>query len=640
MTGPTPPASLLVVGLDVPATLPDGRSQVAPSLVDRVEPTESVVSALDRRGADSLVVAPDVEADHRRTVADAVRCADEQLPLLSLTDDPVSAVEETAHAEAVPPDDPERVERRLASLVADYRERRETAAASHLADCRERVLEGRWPTSSALLAALCEALVAFDEYEFAWYGQSALQAGSLEARAWAGSDALTETTFEPGLVRAGWGPSGRAAITSEPAVVHDIGGNGDFLPWLDAEPETFGIHAVAAAPITAPGAGVPFGQLAIYAGRPSAFTGRERTALESLARAVADRLTAFDRERWQVGDGVGTDHLAELVAGFPDLAVVYDDAGRYVDVLTPHQVRNFATPAELLGEHVADVLPAPAASRVLEAVQGAVESNEVRRTEYPIEVGEEPLWYEAKVAPVGLSDGRRLAVATVRETTERKATERELARQKDRIERLAGILSHDLKNHLGKASGWAELAREAGGDDLDELERVNTVLTEMRTLLDETIEMIRQSQRVLETEPVDVGTLATQCWANLPERGQLDVDPGLTPVMADPDRVRQLLENLFANVVDHAGPTASVRVGASRSGFFVADDGPGVDADDRESVFEFGYSSSADGSGFGLAIVEEIAQAHGWSTSLGESEAGGARFEFGDVEWATADATD
>jgi signal transduction histidine kinase len=58
----------------------------------------------------------------------------------------------------------------------------------------------------------------------------------------------------------------------------------------------------------------------------------------------------------------------------------------------------------------------------------------------------------------------------------------------------------------------------------------------------------------------------------------------------------------------------------------VADDGPGVPPGQRDHVFDRGYSAAEDGTGFGLAIVEEIATAHGWTVSVTESEAGGARF--------------
>ena len=69
-------------------------------------------------------------------------------------------------------------------------------------------------------------------------------------------------------------------------------------------------------------------------------------------------------------------------------------------------------------------------------------------------------------------------------------------------------------------------------------------------------------------------------------------------------------------------------------GFYVADTGPGIPPSDREDVFEAGYSTSEDGTGFGLRIVGQIADAHGWEITVTESEngEGGARFEFTGVE--------
>jgi signal transduction histidine kinase len=62
-------------------------------------------------------------------------------------------------------------------------------------------------------------------------------------------------------------------------------------------------------------------------------------------------------------------------------------------------------------------------------------------------------------------------------------------------------------------------------------------------------------------------------------------------------------------------------------GFAVEDDGPGIPAEDRERVFERGFSTNHDGTGFGLAIVRRIVDAHGWRVRVSESAAGGARFE-------------
>jgi len=68
-----------------------------------------------------------------------------------------------------------------------------------------------------------------------------------------------------------------------------------------------------------------------------------------------------------------------------------------------------------------------------------------------------------------------------------------------------------------------------------------------------------------------------------------------------------------------------------RVGFYVEDDGPGIPFERREYVLRFGVSTGS-GSGYGLAIVRTIVEAHGWSLAVVDSSQGGARFEVLDVE--------
>ncbi|PSQ36258.1 hypothetical protein BRD05_03395 [Halobacteriales archaeon QS_9_70_65] len=81
------------------------------------------------------------------------------------------------------------------------------------------------------------------------------------------------------------------------------------------------------------------------------------------------------------------------------------------------------------------------------------------------------------------------------------------------------------------------------------------------------------------------------------------------------------------------GVTVTVTIGTFEDGFYVADDGPGIPPEEREAVFESGYSTGRSGTGLGLSIVEQVAREHGWTIGLGESADGGARFEFTGVEF-------
>jgi signal transduction histidine kinase len=151
-------------------------------------------------------------------------------------------------------------------------------------------------------------------------------------------------------------------------------------------------------------------------------------------------------------------------------------------------------------------------------------------------------------------------------------------------------------------------------------------------IVEDVLTLAQQGQTVSETEPVDGTVVTTSAWAFVEtESATLDASWDST-IDADASRLQQLLENLFRNTIERAGLDATISVGELETGFYVEDDGPGIPPDDRETVFESGYSSDEGGTGFGLTIVKQIAEAHNWRVSLGESSAGGERFEFAGVE--------
>jgi signal transduction histidine kinase len=99
-------------------------------------------------------------------------------------------------------------------------------------------------------------------------------------------------------------------------------------------------------------------------------------------------------------------------------------------------------------------------------------------------------------------------------------------------------------------------------------------------------------------------------------------------VEADETGLQRLLENLFRNATEHGREAdVTIRIGDLDTGFYIEDDGPGIPEEDRQTVFERGYSTTNSGTGFGLAIVEEIVDSHGWEIAITDGSDGGARFE-------------
>jgi PAS domain S-box-containing protein len=289
------------------------------------------------------------------------------------------------------------------------------------------------------------------------------------------------------------------------------------------------------------------------------------------------------------------------------------------------------------------------------------------------------------------NDARAGAVVISRDITERIEYERTLERQNERLDTFSSVVSHDLRGPLSVASGSLELARMACRDeDLDAVEErlaaVGQAHTRMERLIDDLLTVARQGTRVERLAAVDLDAIARASWAFVDSgTTTLDVDTGLV-VRADEARLRQLFENLLRNSVEHGSTThrsqarvdrahhgstnpqsrtgeaaahevaadgedvagaqrdgqsaessVHIRVGAlaDGAGFFIEDDGPGIPADVRETVFEGGYSTKSDGTGFGLMIVREIADAHDWDVTATTGSGGGARFEVRNVQVAS-----
>ena len=257
--------------------------------------------------------------------------------------------------------------------------------------------------------------------------------------------------------------------------------------------------------------------------------------------------------------------------------------------------------------------------RVANAIETAVAAAESFDVEARFERHDGELrWFRIQGKPV-LQDGEVVRLrGAVQDITDHKQREKQL-------EQFASIVSHDLRNPLNVAEGRLELAREEC--DSEHLPSVAQAHERMRDLIADLLELARGDERVSAMELVDLGELAGQCW-NAVETGDATlVNEAETHFHADQSQLRQLLENLIRNAVEHGGDDVTITIGDQPDGFYVADDGQGIPPEDREQVFEPGYSTSTEGTGFGLSIIRQITEAHGWTVSLDTSTDGGIRFD-------------
>lgn len=202
--------------------------------------------------------------------------------------------------------------------------------------------------------------------------------------------------------------------------------------------------------------------------------------------------------------------------------------------------------------------------------------------------------------------------------------EQQLVEQNEQLTDILATISHDLQNPLNVAKGRVELTMET--EDISHLDTVLAALTRASELIVYLGKLAGIGGRMVNSEPVDLREVAEAAWTSVEtEQATLRIE-GDTVFTADRQGVMLLLENLFKNAIDHAGPEVSIRISLTDGGFAVEDDGPGVPESERTRIFEMGYSSDPDGTGLGLAICKQRAIANGWSLEATEGSSGGARF--------------
>ncbi|RQH00712.1 PAS domain-containing sensor histidine kinase [Natrarchaeobius oligotrophus] len=324
------------------------------------------------------------------------------------------------------------------------------------------------------------------------------------------------------------------------------------------------------------------------------------------------------------------DTFVEEIAD-PVVAVSFQAAEPTVTAINPAFTETFGHGDEAIGRSLPELIaPAEARSEATDVwfrsdADGGVEIERLT-------AGGERRTFIFQPVIVSSFDGAVEGYGIYTDITDRKRRERRLTRQNEQLERFVSVVSHDLRNPLTVAQGNAELARELASSPevADHVEEVVAAHRRMESLVEDLLTLASQGRTVDDPCPVRLGTVVSNAWhyVDTTDARLVEEYPQELTIEADGDRLCQLFENLIRNAIEHGrdDATVTIRIGWDEGVLFVEDDGPGIDPDQREDVFDHGYTTSTEGTGFGLAIVEAIADAHGWTVDVVDGRDGGARF--------------
>ena len=226
------------------------------------------------------------------------------------------------------------------------------------------------------------------------------------------------------------------------------------------------------------------------------------------------------------------------------------------------------------------------------------------------------------------------------------------AASEERLRRLVTDASHELRTPLTSIRGYAELFRRGADERPADLARamrgIESESERMASLVDDLLLLARLDEGPTSpTTEVDlvpvVRSAVDAARAVEPDRPLAVHLPPRAVVLADAVRMRQVVDNLLANVRVHtprgAAATVTLRADGSRVVLEVADTGVGMDETSRSRVFERFFradpsrSRDSGGSGLGLAIVSSIARSYGGEVAVRSEVGSGTTFA---VDWPAA----
>ncbi|MDD3620406.1 MAG: ATP-binding protein [Desulfobulbaceae bacterium] len=328
---------------------------------------------------------------------------------------------------------------------------------------------------------------------------------------------------------------------------------------------------------------------------------------------------------------------AEMVASLPE-GIIVTDPGRRITFINPIALDMLALdPREAANAATADILP-PQLNELTPAASGAGSV------------------VEKEVILAGSPDGERITVVSVtdivsedgdflgtmfilRDLTQIRRLQATVQKQEKMaaIGNLAAGIAHEVRNPLSSIKGYAVYFGSLFADDSEkkkaaevmsaEVDRLNRVISEL-------LELARPSD--IKPTPTDLSFLLASSLRLVRQEAEAAgvrittaIDPDIGPCSLDPDRITQVLINLYINGIQAMPAGGELQITASQTDtgvlIAVADTGTGIPVEAGDKIFDPYYTTKTTGTGLGLAVVRKIVEAHDGTVEV-RSDARGALF--------------
>jgi len=234
--------------------------------------------------------------------------------------------------------------------------------------------------------------------------------------------------------------------------------------------------------------------------------------------------------------------------------------------------------------------------------------------------GESKHLFVQLIVPPGYEETLSRVLLFMEDLTERVKSQDILLKQKQELSEFAHAMGHDLRGSLHAIIGYANLLEEEY--DKSRAQEITNLTRGMVTMLEQSIALADAGQVIGETHPADLDKLVAEIAATVVPKSIRFKQQKLPVVSCDREKMKQVVQNLLANAIQHGKPNVievKAEEGEGSISLLFSNDGTIIAEKEREKIFDRGFTTK-EGGGMGLTIVKKIVDAHRWKIALEPSK--------------------